>query len=383
MGPKLLLEVFKLSQIDPQKVYIVRTPLEDNVAAFDTYRELASRALGAASFELPANGKVLLKPNATVLFPPDKRIITHPGFLAGMIDALLEKGIPAERLVVAEGQSGEQADEGHTWEKCGYAPTLRQLEVPLISLNEAPSRSIEVPDGVVYKEYPVYSEILDCAFFFNVPLAKCHNLGCTTLAIKNLMGILDRPERHLCAMQEVDKPFEDGIWRLTDSGLSLFEDRFYHKLCDIVVALRQLGKPQLCVVDGLIGRDGTAFNEGDNYPLGWSLVGVNEVHVDTIATYLMGLDPLETPYLRVAAQRGLGTNRVGDIEVVDLESGEAFDPARLRRAEPLMPVCRYGDDYYPRFRADGSAVPWRLDRVNEQRRADGLETLAVDRINGG
>ena len=59
-------------------------------------------------------------------------------------------------------------------------------------------------------------------------------------------------------------PVEDGIWRLTETGLSLFEDRFYHKLCDTVAALRALGKPQLCVVDGLIGRDGTAFNEGEN-----------------------------------------------------------------------------------------------------------------------
>jgi uncharacterized protein (DUF362 family) len=227
----------------------------------------------------------------------------------------------------------------------------------------------------VYEHYPIYEEVVDCAFFFNVPLAKCHNLGCTTLAIKNLMGILDRPERHLCAMQEVDKPLEEGIWRLTENGISLFEERFYHKLCDLVAALRSLRIPRLCMVDGLIGRDGTAFNEGENHPLGWTLIGENEVHVDAVATYLMGLDPQVTPYLKFAAERGLGTSRVEDIALVDLIGGETLDKAALRSSKVLMPIAGSGEGYYDRFRADGSVVPWRLDEVNKQRQADGLSPI--------
>ena len=34
----------------------------------------------------------------------------------------------------------------------------------------------------LYERYPLYREVTDCAFFFHVPLAKCHNLGCTTLS---------------------------------------------------------------------------------------------------------------------------------------------------------------------------------------------------------
>ena len=199
----------------------------------------------------------------------------------------------------------------------------------LTALNDRPSRRVPVPGGVVFEAYPIYRDVTDCAFFFNVPLAKCHNLGCTTLAIKNLMGILARPERHLCHIQDIDRPYENGIWRLTESGLSLFEDRFYHKLCDLVAALRSLKIPRLCMVDGLVGRDGTAFNEGENHPLGWTLIGENEVHVDAVATYLMGLDPEKTPYLRFAALRGLGSNRLDEIEVVDLACGGTVDRQTL------------------------------------------------------
>ncbi len=239
---------------------------------------------------------------------------------------------------------------------------------------------LEVPGGVVHKKYPVYKEVTDCALFINAPLAKCHNLVCTTLATKNLMGTLDRPERHLCTVQEVDKPFEAELWRLTDSGLSLHEERFCHKLADLVSVLRTLPRPRLNVIDGLIGRDGTAFNEGDNHPLGWTVIGVNEVHVDTVGSYLMGLDPTGLPYLRVASERGLGTNRLDEIEVVDLASGEILDAEALeayRSPRVLMPICRHADGYYDRLRADGSVVPWRIDAVNKQREIDKLDPVPV------
>jgi uncharacterized protein (DUF362 family) len=362
-------------------VYLYRVPIEADEAPFEQYQDLARAALGAVELELPAQGTVVLKPNITVLFPAARRITTHPGFIAGMLEALVEKGVPRERLVVAEGQAGEQPEHGHTWEKSGYREMIARQGVRLALLNGVETRRVEVPGGVVYDHFPMAREVTDCAFFFNVPVAKCHNLVCTTLSVKNLMGTLLSPVRHICSIQKVDEPHAEGIWRLAENGLSIHENRFCDKLCDLVSALRSLKIPRLCVIDGLIGRDGTAFNEGGNYPLGWTAMGENEVHVDAVATHLMGLDPARTPYLRRAAQRGLGTNRVEEIEVVDLRAGRSLrrDEVRaLRRAQPLMPVCRWEGGYYPRFRADGSVVPWNLNEVNNQRRLDGLEPLAPE-----
>ncbi len=372
-------------QIHPDKVYLYQARIEADEAPFAQYRSLAYAALNSLDLGLPAKGTVLVKPNATVLFPAEKRVITHPGFVGGVLDALVDKGVPREHLLVAEGQSGEHPQNGHTWEGSGYKDMLAQRRVPLRVLNGVETRPVAVPGGVVYETYPLAREVVECSYFLNVPLAKCHNLGCTTLSIKNLMGILTSPVRHLCNIQEVDQPFAEGIWRLTESGLSLFEDRFYHKLCDLVAALRSLGMPRLCVVDGLVGRDGTAFNEGRNYPLGWAVLGQNEVHVDAVATYLMGLDPEVTPYLRFAAARGLGSNRVGEIEVVDLQSGKILDPYALqKRRSPtvLMPVSRYGKGYYRRFGSDGSVAPWRIDEVNKQRLADGQPEVQVEAASG-
>ena len=71
-------------QIDPDNVYLARTPIDSAEAPFETYRELAHRTLAALEVELPAEGTVLVKPNATVLYPPEKRVITHPGFVGGI-----------------------------------------------------------------------------------------------------------------------------------------------------------------------------------------------------------------------------------------------------------------------------------------------------------
>ena len=366
--------------IDSDKVYLFRVPVHEPTASFSAYLELARGALAKLTLPLPDAGTVLLKPNATVLYDPDRRIITHPGFLAGIIDVVVDQGVGAERVLVADGGTGENPDSEFTWKNAGYTDLVTSRGAGLKCLNNQSGRSVAVEGGRIYQSFPIYEDVIDCAFLFNVPLAKCHNLGCTTLSIKNLMGVVVKPERHLCSIQEIDKPFEENIWRLTESGLSLFEDRFYDKLCDLLEAVRSLQMPRLSIIDGMIGRDGTAFNEGENHPHGWTVVGINEVHVDAVATYLMGLDPLMTPYLRVANERGYGSNQINDIEVVDLATGELMDGVALqqaRRGEPLMPIAGYGEGYYNRFGPDGSAVPWRLEDVNEQLKEDGKATIPV------
>ncbi|MEE2659402.1 MAG: DUF362 domain-containing protein [Candidatus Latescibacterota bacterium] len=246
-------------KVSDHSVYLLRVPAEGARAPFEAYRDLARSVLDALELDLPSAGTVFIKPNATVLYPADQRIITHPGFIAGLIEGLGAQGVAPTRITVGDGQSGEHPNRGHTWRACGYTDAIRDRGASLMTLNDAASTIIDVEGGIVFDKYPVYSAIVDSALLINAPLAKCHNLGCTTLSVKNLMGVLGRPERHLCAVQAVDEPIgQEALWRLGESGFSVFEERFYHKLNDLLVAVRSLPMPRLTVVDGLIGRDGTA-----------------------------------------------------------------------------------------------------------------------------
>jgi|GEM_PF-2171982 len=231
-------------KIKPDTVYLYRVPITTNHAPFATYRELAHAALRLLEPDLPTGGTMLLKPSATVLFPADRRVITHPAFLAGMIDALVEKGVPRQRLVMAEGQAGEQPKHGHTWEKRGYRAMLAQQQVRPAVLAQVEARQVAVPGGVVHTHYPIAREVTDWCFFFNAPVAKCHNLVCTTLAMKKLMGTLATPERHICSVQQVDEGIGEERWRLETNGLSVHENRFLDKLCDLLAAHRSLGLPR-------------------------------------------------------------------------------------------------------------------------------------------
>ncbi|MFH1566755.1 MAG: DUF362 domain-containing protein [Gemmatimonadota bacterium] len=363
---------------DSDKVYLYRTPVEGEAAPFDQYRDLARRALGQLDLELPATGSVLINPNITISCDPDSRIITHPGFAAGIVEALIEKGVAAERLVVVEGHGGGDP-EG--WARAtGYEAALAPYGLRLVDLNVSEGVRVPVPGGVVFASLEFAREVTECAYYVNAPVAKCHNLIFTTLCMKNTQGTVKSPQRHMCGVQQEDEAFLEELGGLTPRGVSLHEERFCHKQSDLIAARRILPAPRLCVVDGLIGRDGTGFREGTNRPLGWTLIGGNEVHVDTVGTYLMGLDPARTPYLQVAAERGLGTCRIEGIEVVDLHRGRRLTGPELaaHRSDPvLMPLSQVNGGYVPRFLADGTVVPWALDRVNEWRAKRGQEPLAV------
>mgnify|MGYP003968829273 FL=1 len=363
---------------DPTCVYIYRTDISTDTAPFEHYREFAATALRHLDLPLPATGTILLNPNVTITAPADQRITTHPGFVAGLVDVLLERGIERERLIVGEGHG--KPDEQEWARVSGFTDGLAPLGLDLINLDNAGGIEVDIPDGVVFQKLTFCRQVTECAFYINVPVAKCHNLSLTTLAMKNTQGTVLSPQRHMCSVQAEDQPFAERAWEMTDRGYSLHEERFCHKQSDKAVARLQMGIPQLSIVDGLIGRDGTGFNQGDNRPLGWTLLGASEVLVDVVGTFLMGLDPQATPYLQIAAERGLGTTRIDEIDVVDLSIGDRLDAVSLRRMSsqpPLMPLHRVEGGHAARFRPDGSLVPWALDRVNQHREEQHLPPIAA------
>jgi hypothetical protein len=55
--------------------------------------------------------------------------------------------------------------------------------------------------------------------------------------------------------------------------------------------------------------------------MGIALASTNQTALDTIGTSLMGIDPANVTYLRVAGERGMGPNRVDDIRVLEVVDG--------------------------------------------------------------
>jgi uncharacterized protein (DUF362 family) len=103
----------------------------------------------------------------------------------------------------------------------------------------------------------------------------------------------------------------------------------------------------LNVVEGIIGRDGTAFNQGHDVPVGLVVAGINPVHVDAVAGFLMGHDPRYVPFLIIANERGLGEHDIRKIEVFSLPEKRPMSVEELESLIVPLPVYLHGDGKHP------------------------------------
>jgi len=310
---------------NPNAVVVYRLSGEGMPAPEEFTR--AARELMAALHVRPDRPRIVIKPNVTVGVSADSGITVHPAFVAGLIDYFRSIGYAPEQLAVAEGGGAEDdCDMSLHFRQAGYEEYVSRRGVRLVDLNAGSYVRVPIPEGRVFKEMPIASIIKDPdAFFVDLAKLKSHNLAITTLSIKNLQGIVvPISERHMCTRfprYDGDRgaPNQD----LSDAGLDTHE-RWANKILDIYLA----AKPDLNVIEGIVGRDGTGFHRGSNIPTRLAIAGVNGPAVDTIGSFVMGFDPTKLTYLREAGRRGLGPNRVEDIDLYEVTAGGQIVPCR-------------------------------------------------------
>jgi uncharacterized protein (DUF362 family) len=307
---------------DTVVLYAVPTPppYSDEV-----YRAAAFETL--AALDVPIDKpKVTLKANVVHGVAPDSGITVHPAFLRGVIGHLTGRGFVPSAITIAEGGGGEQnRDMAVHYAAVEYDKLAAETGVNLVDLNADDYVRVDIPEGHVFTQMPIGKTVWDpAAFFINIPKMRTHNLAITTISIKNLQGIVvPLEERHMCTLFP-RYPGDRGGDGLSGAVLDTHE-RWAHKICDISLAR----KPDLNLVDAVVSRDGTGFNQGTNRPLGVVLAGINQAAVDTIGTALMGIDPAKLTYLRVAGERGMGPTRVPDIRVLEVKDGRLVERPSL------------------------------------------------------
>ncbi len=331
---------------DPRSVFIYRRPVPEAPSAAD-FEAAAQGALAAMDLQFDGEA-VMLKPNVTSgehFRDPDSGIVTHPAFVAGMARYVRAHGAASEGIHIVEDPHNRDDESPATWEGTGYLEMAHAVGATL----SAPSRhSIvrkTIPNPLAHESRLVSTlAVTPGTIYINVPKLKTHNLGITTLCMKNQQGVVYVLERHYCAqaMQEMDlRGVDTSLPRAEWMDLALHE-RWQEGLARRLADLAKVAVPHLNVIEGVVGRDGTAFNHGSNYALGLVVAGVNMVAVDSVASYLMGFDPQKLIYLRIAAEAGLGSNDVSQLAVYSSE-GDGLarcDDLERWRANPPFRVIR-------------------------------------------
>jgi uncharacterized protein (DUF362 family) len=93
----------------------------------------------------------------------------------------------------------------------------------------------------------------------------------------------------------------------------------------IAVAARLL--PAVALIDGFVAAEGGVLRHERRVPLCTIIAGTDAVAVDAVAAAVMGFEPLEVAYLRLAHAIGLGTADLSAITIV----GDPLSPSRSFR----------------------------------------------------
>lgn len=323
--------------LNEQAVYVHRMELNGEATEQDFHR---------ASYELlrtlcpEPRDRVLIKPNVTIATEPGSGIITHPAFVGGIVDYLIEIGIEPGCIAVGEG-IGSNVDRAVHYVHGGYEDLAAEKGIQLVNLNQDAAVRVQIsPHGTPPKTLSISRMVRgEGRYVINVPKMKTHRLTQTTLCMKNLMGTITPMHlRHLC--QQSFPPDLRVSWsNLTEEDIVRWEERMGEKLSELSCAV----KPDLHIVEGVVGREGTGFRRGRNLPTGLAAAGANGMVVDAVVTYLMGFDPQTVGYLRKAAEWGLGSNRLEDIPVFEVRGDEVV-PCDLHQIvfDPPFRLIRFG-----------------------------------------
>ena len=158
--------------------------------------------------------------------------------------------------------------------------TVYEFMSDLLKLNQIFPEGIEIP--AIYPGRDI----------LHLPTVKTHGHSVTTGAIKNAFGGLLKEVRH-------------------------YAHKYIHEvMVDLLLMQRELHPNVFAVMDGTVAGDGagprTMYPKVHNV----ILASADSVAIDAVAAKLMGFDPAEIPYLRMATEMGLGEGRVGHVEIV-------------------------------------------------------------------
>lgn len=309
---------------NPLAVIVIKIPVPPEPAEQDFKR--AAREIMTALGVGFEGERVVFKPNVTIgerFKDPDSGITTHPAFVHGLIEAAQELG--AGRTNILEDPLNTDNNKRRSWHGTGYREVAAATGAKLRCPKSYTCVKKAVPDSCVHQTLKVSRLATDPhVVLVNVPKLKTHNLAATTLSMKNLMGVVNVADRHYCRQAWEAIPEKE---RSADRERSDTADRDLHKrwqrgLADRLVDTAKVVKPRLNIVEGVVGRDGTGFRRGRNYPMGLVVAGINQVAVDSVASYLMGFDPGSLIYLQAASKAGLGQTDLGKLTIYTAEEGQ-------------------------------------------------------------
>ena len=221
-------------------------------------------------------------------------IATHPSLVMAVADALQEVGIPAEQIVIFDRRTDELEGGGFAINRKGegvrcYGTGFGQSGWTLL---DSPIKLADV--------------LLECDALINIPLLKAHGIGGMTFALKSHYGTFNKPQN-----------YHQGIIQRTIAALNALppiKERTRLTIGDVLVdSTTPHGSEPYWTLDVV----------GDSILMSFDPVAHDTVGLDLLNSFIKsGSSRYNTSlagrWLKNAADLGLGTNDMANIEFIEL-----------------------------------------------------------------
>ena len=281
---------------------------------YDKIKEALMRTFdnigGIGRFVLPGD-KVLLKTNLLMKKTPEEATTTNPIFVQALADILISRGA---EVVIGDSPGGPfmEGRMKNIYKSTGMEEAAAKSGASL-NFNLA-SYYTEFDNAVLLNRVILTDMINDVDKIINLPKLKTHGFAVYTGAVKNLFGLIPgtiKAEYHV-NMPEID----DFANALVD-------------ICEFV-------KPTLHIMDGIVGMEVAGPSAGSPREIGAILASENPDDLDKTSCEIIGRKVQDVPTLRKAAERGLSSNTIDDVEI----AGDRIDEFRID--DYLMPPSSGG-----------------------------------------
>lgn len=299
----------------------------------------------------------------TYTLPPVQTVYTHPLVALAACRLFYEYG--ARRIVICESlYTNDEVRAAYT--NYGYDVNLFESNIPNLVWEDTHNkgtggayRILSVGAGAyLYSSIQFNYRYVDTDVVVSIPKMKNHQIAGITLSLKNMFG--STPSALYSSGRDNEQTTNSRENVLHNGGLSAAGGEILpipstdpgYRVPRAVVDIVKARPIDLCIIDGIVtifGGEGAWHNTrlGIAVP-GLLIAGRNPVSTDAVAAAVMGYDPQAAdgtkPFingsnmLQLAADSGLGTNRLSDIEVVGLSIQDAlytFPPTyRSRESYP-------------------------------------------------
>jgi len=273
------------------KVAILRTTPETVVADVRRIMQMAGVAQA-----LKPSATTIIKNNLSwhLMYPSAN---TTPWQLEGAILGLRDAGL--DDLVCVENRTVvTSAEKGEILNK--QRPICERHRVP-IKYNFRPAHmkwKVYQPRAKMLVLDQIFPDGIRIPDFFHgknvvhLPTVKCHIYTNTTGSMKNAFGGLLDSKRHYC------------------------HSRIHETLVDLLAIQKEIHTGIFSVMDGTTAGNGPGPRTMIPVAKSILLASSDCVAIDAVAAKLMGFEPMDYKFIRLAHEQGLGVGRFGEIEIV-------------------------------------------------------------------